>query len=172
MNWTALAALSFFLGLALLWLSRQSRARTGLPPGRVVAADVGGWQRLDHPLFSHRHRLTGRPDYLVADGMDLIPVEVKSAHAPRQPYPSHTLQLAAYCLLVKETAGRRPPYGLIRYADRSFQVPYTPELEATLLDTLDEMRADLAYGGTNRSHNDPRRCAACGYRTACPEALA
>lgn len=167
----ALVLLLFLVGLALLWLARRLRARSGLPAGRVVAADVGPWQRLDRPLFSRRYGLTGRPDYIVADGADLIPVEVKSARAPARPYASHILQLAAYCLLVAETSGRRPPYGILRYADRTFQIPYTRELEEQLLDILEEMRGDLAAGDAPRRHRDPRRCAACGYRDVCEEAL-
>lgn len=171
MNWTGLFITLLILGLVLLWLARRSRARAGLPPGRIVAADVGSWQRLDHPLFSRRHRLAGRPDYIVADGPDLIPVEVKSARAPVHPYNSHVLQLAAYCLLVAETSGRRPPYGILRYADQTFQIPYTRELEEELLAVLEEMRAGLAEGEARRNHNDTRRCAACGYREVCEEAL-
>jgi len=167
----ALALLLLLVGAVLLWLARRLRARSGLPAGRVVAADVGPWRRLDRPLFSRRYGLTGRPDYVVADGADLIPVEVKSARAPARPYASHVLQLAAYCLLVAETSGRRPPYGILRYADRTFQIPYTQELEEQLLEVLEAMREDLAAGDAPRRHQDPRRCAACGYREVCDEAL-
>jgi len=167
----ALILLLLLVGAVLLWLARRLRARSGLPAGRVVAADVGPWRRLDRPLFSRRHGLTGRPDYVVADGADLIPVEVKSARAPARPHASHVLQLAAYCLLVAETSGRRPPYGILRYADRTFQIPYTQELEERLLEVLEAMREDLAAGDAPRRHQDPRRCAACGYREVCEEAL-
>jgi CRISPR-associated exonuclease Cas4 len=167
----ALILLLLLVGAVLLWLARRLRARSGLPAGRVVAADVGPWRRLDRPLFSRRYGLTGRPDYVVADGADLIPVEVKSARAPARPYSSHVLQLAAYCLLVAETSGRRPPYGILRYADRTFQIPYTRELEEQLLEILEAMREDLAAGDAPRRHQDPRRCAACGYREVCDEAL-
>ena len=159
------------LGLLMLWLSRRGRARSGLPQGRVVYTDTGGWGRLERPLFSHALRLTGKPDYLVADGADVIPVEVKSSRAPAQPYPSHVFQLAAYCALVKQCYGRRPPYGIVKYGDRAFEVDYTPELEGELLATLDQMRADLADGGAPRSHDEPRRCRACGYRSQCDDRL-
>jgi len=160
------------LGLLLLWLARQARARSGLPRGRVIYSDTGGWGRPERSLFSRHHALTGKPDYLVTHGDDVIPVEVKSGHAPAQPYPSHVLQLAAYCLLVKEHHGQRPPYGIIRYADRTFEVDYTPQLEGELLATLDRMRADLADGDALRSHDEPHRCRACGYRSRCDERLA
>lgn len=171
MNWLGLFFVLLILGLVLLWLSRRTRAATGLPEGRVVAADVGNWQRLDRPLFSRRHQLTGRPDYVVADGAELIPVEVKSARAPARPYDSHTLQLAAYCLLVGETSGRRPPYGILHYADRTFEVPYTREMEEELLETLAAMREALSVGHAARDHDDPRRCTACGHRGECGEVV-
>ncbi|MDY6876546.1 MAG: CRISPR-associated protein Cas4 [Chloroflexota bacterium] len=176
-------ALWFFillaLGLLMLWLSRRGRARSGLPQGRVVYTDMGGWGRLERPLFSQALRLTGKPDYLVADGGDVIPVEVKSSRAPAlrprsgqvQPYPSHLLQLAAYCALVEQCYGRRPPYGIVKYRDRAFEVDYTPELEDELMATMDQMRANLVDGDAPRSHDDPRRCRACGYRSQCNDRL-
>jgi CRISPR-associated exonuclease Cas4 len=160
------------LGLLLLWLAQRGRARSGLPQGRVVYTDTGGWNRLERPLFSREFLLTGKPDYLIADGADVIPVEVKSSRAPAQPYPSHLLQLAAYCLLVEECYRRRPPYGIVKYADRAFEVEYTPELEDQLLATLDCMRTDLSDGNAPRSHEEPHRCQACGYRRWCEQGLA
>ncbi|MGQ9717323.1 MAG: CRISPR-associated protein Cas4 [Anaerolineae bacterium] len=168
---TALILLLLLFGAVILWLARRLRARSGLPAGRVVAADVGSWRRPDRPFFSYRYRLTGRPDYVVDSGADLIPVEVKSAHALARPYESHVLQLAAYCLLIAETSGRRPPYGILRYVNRTFRIPYTQRLEERLIKVLEAMRDDLAAGDAPRRHQDPRRCAACGYRKVCDEAL-
>jgi CRISPR-associated exonuclease Cas4 len=169
-------ALWFFfllaLGLVLLWLARRGQARSGLPSGHVVYTDTGGWGRLERPLFSRQFLLTGKPDYLVADGADVIPVEVKSSPAPTRPYPSHVLQLAAYCLLVEECYGRRPAYGIIKYTDHTFEVGYTPELEEELLATLACMRDDLADGDACRSHDHPQRCRGCGYRQRCNQRLA
>ena len=159
------------LGLLLLWLARRGRAHSGLPQGRVIYADTGGWNRLDQPLFSHEFLITGKPDYLVADDDDVIPVEVKSGRAPARPYPSHIPQLAAYCLLVEECYGRQPSYGIIKYDDCTFEVDYTPELEDELLTTLDDMRADLADGDAPRSHDEVRRCRACGHREQCDQRL-
>ncbi len=160
------------LGLLLLSLAWRGRARSGLPQGRVVYTDTGGWGRLERPLFSREFLVTGKPDYLVSDGPDVIPVEVKSSRAPAQPYLSHLLQLAAYCLLVEECYGRQPPYGIIKYADRAFEVDYTPELEDELLATLECMRDDLAGGDTLRSHDEPARCRVCGYRSQCDQRMA
>jgi hypothetical protein len=75
-------AILMALGLILLWLARRGRAQSGLPEGRLVYIDEGGWRRPERPLLSRRLLLTGRPDYLVDQGNDVIPVEVKSGHAP------------------------------------------------------------------------------------------
>jgi CRISPR-associated exonuclease Cas4 len=169
-------ALWFFglliLGLLLLSLAQRGRVRSGLPRGRVVYSDTGGWGRVDRPLFSREFQLTGKPDYVVADGSDVIPVEVKSGSGPAQPYDGHVLQLAAYCLLVEECYGREAPYGIIKYDDRTFEVDYTPELEQRLLSVLEAMRDDLYEGDAPRDHDDARRCRACGYRERCEESLA
>jgi CRISPR-associated exonuclease Cas4 len=157
-----------------LWLLRRAgrqRQRSGLPPGRVIYADTGAWDRVERPLFSRRHRLTGKPDYLLDDGGEIIPVEVKSGAAPPQPHPSHVLQLAAYCLLIQETYGARPSYGIVRYRDRAFAVDFTAHLEARLLDTLDEIRRAAAADDVPRSHENPAQCAACGYRPFCNQSL-
>jgi CRISPR-associated exonuclease Cas4 len=161
--------------LAGLWLRGRARAlrrRSGLPPGRLVYRDTRDWAPCERPLFSPQYRLAGRPDYLVQHGQVLVPVEVKSGPAPAEPYRSHLLQLAAYCLLVEETEGRAPPFGILRYADHTFEVDYTDALRAELLWTLDEMRASLRAPAVRRDHDEPARCAACGFRSTCQESLA
>jgi CRISPR-associated exonuclease Cas4 len=126
-------------------------------------------------LFSRQHLLSGRPDYVMQHRGALIPVEVKSGRAPASgPYPSHVLQLAAYCLLVEETRGQRPPHGLLVYADddgQAYEVAYSPALEDELLDILDEMRLALDEDDVPRDHDQAALCRACGYRDACDEAL-
>ena len=95
-----------------------------------------------------------------------------SSRAPASPYRSHVLQLAAYCLLTTEAAGRRTPYGILHYADQTFEIPYTSQLEEELLDVLDSMHNDLTDENAYRNHDDPRRCAGCGHREHCEMALA
>lgn len=163
----------FIVGVALFAWARRLRTRSGLPTGDVIYADTAQWQRVNRPLFSRQHQLTGKPDYLIRQGDDIIPVEVKSGSAPpRGPYDSHVYQLAAYCQLVADTYGVRPAYGLIQYADQSYTVDYTAGLEAALLDLLDEMRADANSDDVPRSHRSAARCRACGVNEYCDESLA
>ena len=100
--------------------------------------------RPERPLYDADTHLTGKPDYLVDDHGKIIPVEVKSGWAPPEPHPGHIYQLLAYCLLVERTYEKRPPYGILRYKNRSFTIDYTPEAERELLALLDEMHAAAA----------------------------
>lgn len=156
----------------LLWQGGRLAGATGLPAGQIVSADTGAWARVARPLVSRQLRLTGTPDYLVRSGDDFIPVEVKSAPAPAAgAHPGHVFQLAAYCALVAEAYGRRPRYGLLKYADQVLRIDYTPALERELHALLAALRADLAAADVARSHAVPARCAACGQRAACDQRL-
>lgn len=165
-----LAMAALLGGWLALRRARRTRQRAGLPGGRVVYADTGDWRRPEAAFFSARYGLTGKPDYVVETGSGLVPVEVKSRAAPSQPYLSHVLQLAAYCLLLEDRDGQAPAYGLLKYADAVFEIEYTPALRDELLMLLDAMRGSRK-GVVSRSHEEPGRCAACGYRPVCDQAL-
>jgi CRISPR-associated exonuclease Cas4 len=163
--------LLFLLALVILWYSTRQRQQAGLPGGRIIYTDTRGWGKLERPLYDQALGLTGKPDYLVQQKGQIIPVEVKTGRAPDAPYDSHIYQLAAYCLLVEKTYGKRPPYGIVHYSDRDFAVDFTPELEASLLDLLAEMRRDEARKDVDRSHEQAARCARCGFRRICDRRL-
>ncbi len=166
-----IALLIFLIALALLWQSNRQRKQAGLPGGRVVYTDTCAWGKLEKPLFDPILGLTGKPDYLVERDGQLIPVEVKTGRTPEAPYDSHIYQVAAYCLLVQKTYGKRPAYGLIHYPRRDFAVDFTPELESALLEQLAEMRRDDLRRDVPRSHEEPMRCRACGFRKVCDQKL-
>jgi CRISPR-associated exonuclease Cas4 len=173
MRWLLPTGVALVLASILLWwVSRRLRRRAGLPAGRVIYSDTRTWRQCPEPLYAASVNLTGKPDYLIQKWNYVLPVEVKSTVAPAEPYRSHILQLAAYCLLVHETYNRRPPYGLIHYQDRTFSVRYTQRLEQELLHTIEWMRQDMRDGQAERSHNDAARCRACSYAGYCDQRLA
>lgn len=151
-------------GLALLLLAGWLRRRSRLPAGRILGSDAGA--QPGPLLVSTRHRLHGRPDYLLRRGRQVIPVELKPAQA--RPYPSAVMQLMAYCLLVEERYGR-PPYGLLVLRNRVETVPYDDARRAELLATLAAMRGAPAV--PHRNHQQPARCRACAFAPLCAEAL-
>jgi CRISPR-associated exonuclease Cas4 len=164
--------LLFCLGILLLGLARYLRRRSGLPAGDVIYEDASG---LGQELLHSEHlNICGKPDYLLKDRSgNLIPVEVKSGYAPGgdEPYDSHLMQLAAYFLLVEDALDCTPPYGFIRYRDRTLQVDNTDELRERLIDVIGEMRDLLMQGSAHRSHNQPVRCARCSMAHVCDERL-
>lgn len=166
--------------------ARRGAREADLPEGRIVYSDTGApvgriaplslnerGEKQEKALLSHRHRLVGRPDYLVQTEEGIVPVEAKSTRCPASgvPYESHLMQLACYCLLVEETTGASVPYGVIRYRDRQLRVEYTDELRESLLELLAEMRAARDALDVSRSHEEAARCAACSYREICDESL-
>jgi CRISPR-associated exonuclease Cas4 len=166
-----LAFTLFILALFLIYFSRRQRRHLGLPDGDLLYEDMASADKLREPLFDADLNLVGRPDYLIREGENLVPVEVKSGRSPKQPYESHIYQLAAYCLLVARQFGQRPNHGLIRYPQRSFKVNFTEELESRLLDLLDEIGAQRSSKDVPRSHQQTARCRACGYLQVCDQSL-
>lgn len=166
-----LAFALLLLALFLIWQSGRQQKASGLPEGRIVSSDTGARRELEKPLYDPTLGLTGKPDYLLERDGALIPVEVKSSYAPPQPREGHIFQLMAYCILVERLSGKRPPYGLLRYRDRTFAIDYTPERQEQLIDLLAEMRETEHHKEVERSHEQPARCARCGYRDICDQRL-
>ena len=164
----ALLLFAFILFLISGWQRRAS----GLPGGRVIYTDTRAWGRVEKPFYDRNLGLTGKPDYLVEQNGRIIPVEVKTGRAPDAPYDSHIFQLAAYCLLVHRSTGKRPPHGIIHYPGRDFAVDYTSDLENALLDLIARIRTDELRPEVARSHEDEHRCRRCGFRAVCDQKLA
>jgi CRISPR-associated exonuclease Cas4 len=172
-NWFFTLLPLALIGLALIffWISARLKGQSGIPDGRIIYTDTGRWGKPAQPLYDAELGLTGKPDYLIRKSQTIIPVEVKSAWAPPAPYESHKLQLAAYCLLVQSYYGKRPPYGLLRYRNRTFRINFNPEIEEQVLNVLEEIRLVKEQDEACRSHNHPNRCARCGYRSICDQRL-
>ena len=141
--------------------------RVGVPPTLRSPDPVPQVPQME----SARYHLRGRPDELrrAPDGR-LVPVEIKSAPAPRGgPLPSHRAQLLAYCLLVEEHLGRPPPYGVLCYGDGTeFRVTWDARARAEVLAGLARL-GKLYMGEADRSIG---KCRACRFRDICPIATA
>jgi CRISPR-associated exonuclease Cas4 len=164
--------------LLLVWGTRQMDQR-GIPPGKIITLDLHDSQTLQAPLFSKRYQLSGKPDYLIRRGRDWIPVEVKTVNNLHQPYLGHLFQLFAYCLLVEETYGVRPPYGVLHYRSRApreersitYQIEYNAAIKEKLLELLTELRRAEQSDRVPRSHHEVARCRECGYAGICDQKL-
>ena len=151
----------------------------GLPAGRIVYSDADGEAR---PLTARRYPLTGKPDYVVlTSGGRRIPVEIKSGRAvrakggERAPRHEDVLQLVTYLIILDDLYDEPPRYGLLRYADATFEVPYAAGLRDEVLGLLAEMQAldeDLDETG-EAPRGDPslQKCRACAFKEICDNAM-
>jgi CRISPR-associated exonuclease Cas4 len=169
---TLIAGLFLLLtALVVLVAARRLRTQTGLPGGAVISSDVSLTTR-GKRMRSEKYGLSGTPDYIVDTPRGPVPVEVKPTRTDSEPHESHILQVLAYCVLLEETTGKRPPYGLLKYSAETFRIDYNRETRGNLLAVVEAMRADAANKEVHRSHDVPGKCWACVYRTVCEESLA
>jgi CRISPR-associated exonuclease Cas4 len=157
------------LAAGLLWASRRQWQQLGMPSGQTVYQDTD--EQPGDLLLAHAHQLKGKPDFLIKQGGQIIPVEAKTGRTPTQPYYSHIMQLIAYCVLVEAHTGQRPPHGILRYPERQFTVEFTLAREQELRNILSSMRQERRVQEVHRSHTNPNLCAACGFKAQCDERL-
>ena len=132
--------------------------------GRLVSVDEGA--RRAPLLRSERYAMAGRPDEVrqLRDGRR-VPVELKSRTTPKGGPPrSHRVQVWAYCLLLEETTGVAPPFGILRYSDGGeFRLPWDAPARAELL----ALRAELMQPYDGRATPSAARCRHCPWRDGC-----
>lgn len=108
-------------------------------------------------LYSNTIPLMGKPDYLVKEGEELIPVELKTGKTPTEPWENHVMQLMAYCYLVEENYGVRPKGGIVKYPEREFKLLYTDEAKQgvinTVLEIMQAKESEQEYACTHPNHN-------------------
>jgi CRISPR-associated exonuclease Cas4 len=102
----------------------------------------------------------------------MIPVEEKTGRTPKGPLFSHILQVAAYCLLIEDSTGKAPPYGLLKYPEHEHEIEYNQDLKNLLMKNMDEMREMGRTGNAHRNHSRPGKCRSCSRREVCTERLA
>ena len=110
----------------------DARKSRGSGPGKPLALD-------DLVMVSERLKIVGRPDRIVRHGQFLIPEEWKPS--ARRIYPGHRLQVGAYCLLIEEEFGVRPPHGVVVLAEgKRVEVENSDELRAEVLSVAEKIR--------------------------------
>jgi CRISPR-associated exonuclease Cas4 len=163
---------TLFLYYVLRGTEIASKLRTlhGIERGKVLYTDT--IDNKPEVLISEKFQVSGRPDSIIRIDEKYIPVELKTGRVPKGPYFSHILQIAAYCLLVEETYGVRPPHGIVKYGDKTeFKIDYTPELEELLGEKVKEMQKAINGKKVHRNHNRVGKCRYCSRRKKCPERL-
>jgi CRISPR-associated exonuclease Cas4 len=167
---TIVLALLFLAGTALV-VARRIQQRVGIPWSHDIRADDAGALPTVPLMIDDELQLVGKPDYIVRRGADLVPVEVKPLRRATRPYESDIYQLLAYCLLIERTYGQRPPYGLLRYATRTFRIDYDDDMAASVIDIVMQMHTLHDVRDVPRSHNSVTRCRSCGFWQQCDQSL-
>ena len=174
-----LAVAAVVAAVAIPIVLARLRRRTGFAfaanAGSVVISSDVGAQRsllLRDPILG----ICGKPDYLletdVAGRRLLVPLEVKPTRRSRRLYDSDRVQIGAYLLALRGTfPGRASDVGYVRYAEQTFSVRLTPELEREVARIAAEVRHGRNAPVLHRSHNISARCRACPVRRECDEAL-
>ena len=145
-------------------LAGDWRRSAGLEDGELVGADDSSLGMAT--LRSERLGLVGRPDQILRVGRSMIPVEQKPS--ARRLYASHVMQVAAQCLLVQETYGVRPPCGVVVLKGGAAErVPFKPELEQRVHETMRQMRQILNTECRPGARWVQSKCTPCGYREVC-----
>jgi CRISPR-associated exonuclease Cas4 len=170
MNIQVMAATLVVLALVLFLLAARSRRKTGIPAGEVFYQDLPG-----QPLRSDALGISGKPDCLVRAADGIVPVELKYSSRPPARggvYANHMVQALAYCALVQDQMKVRVPYALVIYAGQQVRkVEFTEERRQWLLQMIQTVEVARARLTANRNHDHRRRCAGCGVRSQCDQAL-
>jgi len=165
---------SFFLYRLLVSTEKIDKLRDDYKLGETDIETPDGLTRETPVLKSAKFNLAGRPDYLIKDKEQRIPVEVKTGRRPKAPFFSHVLQIGAYCLLSEETFGVKPSHGQIRYGfeNEPHEVKWDSDLKGLVNEKLEEMN-DILKGNmdAHRNHKRVGKCNSCSRRKGCPERL-
>lgn len=108
-------------------------------------------------LYARTIPLIGKPDYLIKHNNTIIPIEVKTGKTPKSPYANHIMQMMAYCYLVEEQYGIKPPGGYIHYPNREFHIAYTHEARESVKKLVRELmyykKTNTEFSCTHPEHN-------------------
>lgn len=141
----------------------RAHRRVDNAPGRV---ERGRLVLRGISLYSERYGLSGRADAveLHEDG-SFVPVEYKAGVRHGQ---AADVQLCAQGLCLEEMTGRAVPVGVVWYGGprRREEVDLGPELRATTLVAVDQVRATLVSGVLPPAVAD-ERCRECQLEPVC-----
>jgi CRISPR-associated exonuclease Cas4 len=175
MTLSVMAATLAILAVVLSLLAAQSRKKIGIPAGELVYQDLPGQPFDGKPLRSHTLGISGKPDCLIRTAEGIVPVELKNASKPPargEIYSSHMIQALAYCALVEDQMEISAPYALVIYAGQQVRrVDFTEQRRRWLLDTIRELELARERQTAKRNHDHRARCARCGVRSHCDQAL-
>lgn len=150
----------------VLWLGFRptikvkERREIGVKRATAIYKDEKGTKL----LVAERLALQGKPDFIFETWIRkrYIPLEIKSGKlTDDQPHLGDMYQLVAYFLIIEEVYGKRPPYGKLVYANKTFTIRNTARLRTNLHHTMKQMRLMLEERYTPAATPDFMKCKHC-----------
>ncbi|MEN9845332.1 MAG: hypothetical protein RIS36_479 [Pseudomonadota bacterium] len=164
-----LAAFTLLVIRSFLKAARKRHRDSGFMVNQVAVAMEGSSIVPAREYISQSQGLAGKPDALVQEGEDLIPVERKPLGKKLR--DRYVAQLLVYMRLVEEFEGRRPSKGYLLLGPecRRVTIDNSEAKQRWLAMLLEQMRRVLD-GGEARATPHPAKCSKCDVRARCPAA--
>lgn len=146
--------------------AKEKKAAVGFSNESQAVSIDGSKTLAVREYISEIQGLAGKPDALISEGGNIIPVERKPlAKKVRDRYVA---QLLVYMRLVEEFEGKKPPYGYLILGPtcRKVKIYNSDERQAWLSSILEEMRAVIA-GKAAVATPLAKKCAGCEVREGC-----
>lgn len=146
--------------------ARKRHRDAGFAVSEVAVSMEGSSMVPAREYISVAQGLAGKPDALVREGDDILPVERKPlAKKIRDRYIA---QLLVYMRLVEEFEGRRPPRGYLLIGEKCKRVVVenTPSKQEWVQRLIEQMR-QILDGGEAKATPHPMKCAKCNVRHRC-----
>ncbi len=161
-----LGAFTFLVIRSFLKAARKRHRDTGFMVNQVAVAMEGSSIVPAREYISRSQGLAGKPDALVREGGELIPVERKPlAKKLRDRYVA---QLLVYMRLVEEFEGQRPSKGYLLLGPECRRVLIeNSEAKQRWLETLLRHMRGVLDGEEARATPHPVKCAKCDVRSRC-----
>lgn len=169
---TEILSLLLTLGLVIfMWdlferRSRSLQTASGLVRKAVTVAVKGSSELPAKQFSSNELRLRSKPDALIRENQQLIPIDVHPL--TNKIRDRHVVQLLVHLRLIEATEGYRPEHGILLMgkAQRKVLIKNTPEKQRWLETLVDEMRS-IMDGVPAVASPAPFKCRTCDVRTIC-----
>lgn len=161
-----LAAATFFVIRSFVKAARRKRNDSGFAAHEVAVAMEGSAMVPAREYISLRQGLAGKPDALVKEGDEIVPVERKPlAKKLRDRYVA---QLLVYMRLIEEFEGRRPSRGYLILGPECKRVTVeNSDAKQKWLDSLIAEMRGVLDGREARATPHGAKCSKCGVRERC-----
>lgn len=148
-------------------ISVKHKRELGVKRASSIYSDEKGTKM----LVAEELGLQGKPDMIFETWLSrsYIPLEIKSGKLKDEmPHKGDLYQLVIYFLLIEAVYEKRPPYGKLVYANKTFKIRNTAKLRKMALKTVEEMRAMLSKKYQPQVTPDYMKCKHCVCReTVC-----